>query len=83
MRLLGRLNRAGTALLTADTDDGSELIAVNARDSYWTWPRIEKSHIDNPQSLLIGNNVLLIQKVACFPVDNVLALLEFHRAILL
>ena len=36
MRLLGRLNRAGTALLTADTDDGSELIAVNARDSYWT-----------------------------------------------
>ena len=82
MRLLGRLNRAGTALLTTDTDDGSDLIAVNVRDSYWTWPRIEKSHINNSQLLLIGIDVLLIQKIACFPGDNVSAWLEFHRSIL-
>ena len=56
-------------LLTANIDDGRKMIACNAHDSYRTWPRIEKSHIDNPLSLLIGSIILLIQKIACFPVD--------------
>ena len=58
MRLCGRLNRPGPALLTAYTDDGTKLIADNAHDSYRTCPLIERSYADNPQSIL-----LLIQRL--------------------
>ena len=53
MRLLGRINRLGPALLNMYTNDGSKLIAGDAHCGHRICLFIEKSHADNVQSLLI------------------------------